>query len=65
MKVTPAEQRALDAVYRHGSVKAAAYALSRSPRTVEQQLRTARARLGVDTTLQAYVKTTDIVTTPD
>lgn len=59
MSVTPAERRALDAVYRHGSVKVAAHALGRSPRTIEQQLRTARDRLGVETTLQAYVKTTD------
>lgn len=52
-RVTPAERKAIDAIGKHGTVKAAAYALGKSPRTVEQQLRTARERLGVDTTVQA------------
>lgn len=53
MRTTPAERRALEAVLRHGTVKGAAFALGRSPRTVEQQLRTARERLQVTTTLEA------------
>lgn len=54
--VTLAERRALDAYGKHGSTKAAAHALGKSPRTVEQQLRTARERLGVETTVQALVR---------
>lgn len=52
-RVTSAERAALEAVARHGTVKAAAHALGKSPRTVDQQLATARARLGVETTVQA------------
>ena len=52
-RVTPAERRALEAVLQHGTVKEAATALGKSPRTVEQQLGTARARLGVTRTLEA------------
>lgn len=51
--VTPAEKRALEAILRHGTAKGAAYALGRSKRTVEQQLATARERLGVTTTIEA------------
>ena len=59
-RLTLAERAAIDAIGRHGTVKAAAYALGKSPRTVEQQLRTARERQGVDTTAQLiYVKNTD------
>ena len=54
-RITPAERRALDAVARHGTVKAAAFALGKRPKTIEHQLATARRRLGVDTTLQAAV----------
>jgi DNA-binding CsgD family transcriptional regulator len=53
MKVTPAERRALEAVWQHDTVKQAAFALGKSPRTVEQQLAMARARLGVTTTRNA------------
>lgn len=60
-RLTPAERRALDAVGRHGTVKAAANALGRSPRTVDQQLRSARERLGVTTTVGAvYVYFADM-----
>ena len=51
--VTKAERAALDAYSRHGSVKGAAYALGKSPRTVKQQLQEARNRLGVESTVQA------------
>lgn len=63
-RLTAAELRALEAKGRHGTTKAAAYALGKSPRTVEQQLRTAREKLGVDTTVQAvaYVYSADIGT---
>lgn len=54
--VTTAEKRALRAYGLHGSTKAAAFALGKSPRTVEHQLRTARERLGVETTVQAVVR---------
>ena len=53
-RLTPAEQRALDAVSRHGTVKGAAAALGKRPKTVEHQLAAARARLGVTTTIEAY-----------
>lgn len=56
MKLTPAERRALEALGQHGSVKSAAHALGKSPRTVEQQVRSARDRLGVDTAMQAVVQ---------
>lgn len=52
-RVTPAERRALEAVLRHGTVKGAAYALGKSPRTVVNQLATVRARLDVGTTIEA------------
>jgi DNA-binding NarL/FixJ family response regulator len=52
--LTPAERRALAAVARYGTVKGAAAVLGRSPRTVESQLATARQRLGVTTTIEAY-----------
>lgn len=51
--VTPAERRALEAVLRHGTVKGAAGAMGKSPRTVEQQLARVRERLDVTTTIQA------------
>lgn len=54
-RLTPAERRALEAFGQHGSVKSAAHAIGKSPRTVEQQLKSARTRLGVDTTVQAVV----------
>lgn len=53
MKLTEAERAAIEAIARHGTVKAAAHALGKSPRTVDQQLTSARARLGVETTVQA------------
>ena len=53
MKITPAERRALESVLLHGTAKGAAGALGKSRRTVEQQLRTARDRLGVTTTIEA------------
>ena len=52
-RVTPAERCALEAVLRHGTVKGAAGALGKSPRTVEQQLARARERLDVTTTIEA------------
>jgi DNA-binding CsgD family transcriptional regulator len=55
-RVTRAERQALEAIVIHGTVKAAAYALGKSPRTVDQQLASARKRLGVDSTLQAVVR---------
>lgn len=50
--VTPAERRALQAVAEHGRKKAA-FALGKSPRTVQQQLESARARLGAEDIYQA------------
>lgn len=52
-KVTAAERAALEAYARHGSVKAAAHALGKSPRTVRQQITAARDRLGADSPVQA------------
>lgn len=52
-RLTPAERRALEAIGQHGTLKAAAYALGRSPYTVDSQLRSARERLGVTTTVEA------------
>lgn len=52
-RITPAERRALEAVGKYGTVKQAAFAIGKSPRTVEQQLKSARTRLGVETTVQA------------
>jgi DNA-binding CsgD family transcriptional regulator len=54
--LTPAERRALDAYAQHGTTKAAAAAIGRSPKTVEHQLATARTRLGVSATHQAIVR---------
>jgi DNA-binding CsgD family transcriptional regulator len=54
MKVTPAEEAALRALWDHdGSVKLAAHALRKSPRTVEQQLASARERLGAKSKWEA------------
>ena len=52
--LTPAERRALEAVARHGTVKSAAAALGKRPKTVEHQLAAARVRLGATTTIEAY-----------
>lgn len=52
-RLTPAEQRALDAVWIHGGVKEAAHALRVSRSTVEKQLASARSRLDVATTIDA------------
>ena len=54
--LTRAEQDALDAVARHGSIKAAAYALGKSPHTLTVQLANARRTLGADSTVQAYAR---------
>jgi FixJ family two-component response regulator len=51
--LTTSERHALEAVLRHGTVKGAATALGKSPRTVEHQLANVRARLGVTTTIEA------------
>lgn len=51
--VTPAERRALEALMRHGTAKEAAASLGKSRRTVENQLATARERLGVGRTIEA------------
>jgi DNA-binding CsgD family transcriptional regulator len=65
-RVTSAERRALEAVWKHGTAKQAAAALGKSQRTVEQQLRSARAKLDVTTTIEAvrasraYVDKADI-----
>ena len=52
-RLSPAERSALEAVLRHGTVKGAAAALGKSPRTVEQQLAHVRERLDVGTTVEA------------
>lgn len=52
-RVTREERRALEAWWEHETVKGAAAVLGKSPRTVEQQLRTARERLGVTKTAAA------------
>jgi DNA-binding CsgD family transcriptional regulator len=52
-RVTSAERRALAAVWEHGTAKQAAAALGKSARTVEQQLRSAREKLDVTTTIEA------------
>lgn len=52
-EITPAERSALLALLRTGTVKGAAYALGKSPRTISQQLATARDRLAVTTTIEA------------
>lgn len=51
--LTAAERRALEAWKRLGT-KGAAAALGRSPRTIENQLATARVRLGTTTSHEAY-----------
>lgn len=67
-RLTPAERRALDTVWAHGTAKQAAAILGKSPRTIEQQLRSAREKLDVQTTIEAvratrtYVNNTDINT---
>lgn len=53
MRTTPAERRALEAVLQHGTVKGAAFATGKSPHTLVRQLASARARLGVTTTIEA------------
>lgn len=53
-RVTPAERRAIEALASHGTVKQAALALGKSPHTIERQLESARERLGVQTTIEAY-----------
>ena len=50
--MTPAERRALEALRQFGTVKEAAHALGKSPKTVEHQLASARVRQGVTTTIQ-------------
>ena len=52
-RLTFAEHRALEAAWTHDTVKEAATALGKSPRTVEQQLATVRRKLGVTTTRAA------------
>lgn len=56
MSVTPAERAALEAVARYGSVKAAAFALGKSPYTLTVQLASARRKLGAASSLQAYAR---------
>lgn len=56
MSLTPAERQALEAIARHGSVKAAAYALGKSPYTLTVQLASARRKLGAESSLQAYAR---------
>lgn len=50
--LTPAERAAIAAVRQHGTVKEAAAALRKSPKTIEHQLASARARQGVTTSIQ-------------
>lgn len=50
--LTPAERLALEALRKHGTVKQAAAALGKSPKTIEHQLACARVRQGVTTTVQ-------------
>lgn len=45
--LTPAEKKAIQAYQRFGTMKEAAAALGRSPRTIQNQLATARIRTGV------------------
>lgn len=58
--LTPAERQALDAVARYGSIKAAAYALRKSPYTLDAQIRSARTKLGAVSTIQAYAMSRDV-----
>lgn len=60
MTLTPAEKQALDALARHGSVKAAAWALGKSPSTLTVQLASARRKLGAESSLQAYARARDL-----
>lgn len=55
-RVTPAELAALQAFATYGTVKQAAHALGKSPRTVEQQLDSARRRLGVSKSMTAVLR---------
>lgn len=57
--LTPAERKALEAYARHGTYKEAAAAIGRSAKTVQHQLATARVRLGVTTTIEAYRRVRD------
>ncbi len=61
MKVTPEEQRALEAVAKYATVKEAAAALGKSQHTVERQLESARKRFDVSTTIAAYRKMRDLI----
>jgi DNA-binding NarL/FixJ family response regulator len=56
VRVTLAERSVLEAVAELGAVKRAAFALGRSPRTVEVQLASAHARLGVTTTIECVYR---------
>lgn len=58
-RLTPAERTALEAIGRHGTAKQAAFALGKSRRTLEQQLASARHRLGVGSTVQAVHRLKD------
>ena len=53
--LTPAEERAMDAVCEHGSQKVAAYELRLSLKTVENQCSSAGRRMGGLTMLQRYL----------
>ena len=69
-RLTAAERRALGAYWQTGTAKQAAAVLGKSTRTVEQQLRSARDKLDVATTIEAvrvshtYVDNTDIGADP-
>jgi DNA-binding CsgD family transcriptional regulator len=54
--LTDAELAALEAIGRHGTAKQAAFALGKSRRTLEQQLASARHRLGVGSTVEAIYR---------
>lgn len=54
MNLTPAERQALEAVAQYGTTKQAAAALGKSQHTIERQLESARQRLNVGTTIEAY-----------
>lgn len=55
-RLTPAERGALEAIALHETVKAAAHALGKSPRTIEHQLDSARKRLGVSKSMTAVLR---------
>jgi len=61
MKVTAAEEAALEAVATYGTAKEAAAALGKSPHTIERQLESARKRLDVSTSIAAYKKARDAI----